>query len=655
MSSLIGTSLSGLMAAQSALNATSNNIANANTVGYNTESVNLSTAPAIASNGGYVGQGVNTATVTRSYNQFATQQVTSTTSAYAQANTLSTLAFGVDQTLSDKTTGLSGVLSNFSSATTGVANDPTSLSARQALLSAAGSVTQQINSLSSQLNTLNTQTNGQVLASVSNINAYATSIAALNTQIVAATNSSTNGQAPNTLLDQRDELVAKIAQQANVSTITQANGSINVMIGSGQTLVSGSNVAQLSVGAASTNPSNSTVLLNGQDISQQITGGTLAGTLNFQTQVLNTSQQQLGLVAVGFAQQMNTQQAAGYDLNGNAGTAMFNLGTPTVIANATNTGSITTTYDATTLGQLQASDYQLSNNAGTYTLTQLSNGVVTNPTANAGVITGPGFDINVSTIGSGDSYLIRPTFNAAQNMSTVMTDPTLVAAAATNGYSKAANVFQINGVNIGAVTGGTSSATQATAVAAAINTAITAYNLTSAGIASPATIIASGIGGSVTITNTGSSINPITITGDISDTGLSTGTTPLAGTLFSAVGGAVLGISPALTVNLGDNSNVLAMAKLGNNPALLGGTVSFNGAYTQLITNVGNVTQSASLNSTAQQAALAQATATQQNLSGVNLDEEAANLIKYQQAYQASSKAISVAQSLFTTLIGALQ
>ena len=438
-------------------------------------------------------------------------------------------------------------------------------------------------------------------------------------------------------MDQRDALVAKIAQQANVSTITQANGSINVMIGSGQTLVSGSNVAQLSVGAASTNPSNSTVLLNGQDISQQITGGTLAGTLNFQTQVLNTSQQQLGLVAVGFAQQMNTQQAAGYDLNGNAGTAMFNLGSPTVIADTTNTGSITTNYDPTNVGQLQSSDYQLSNNAGTYTLTQLSNGVVTHPTATAGVITGPGFDINVSTIGSGDSYLIRPTFNAAQNMSTVMTDPTLVAAAATNGYSKAANVFQINGTSIGAVAGGSNPVTQGANVATAINLVSGTTGVTA---------VANLITGALILTNS-NPLSPIAITGDISDTGLTTGTT--------AAGVTVGGGAPILTANPGDNSNALTMAKLGNNPALLGGTVSFNGAYTQLITNVGNVTQSASLNSTAQQAALAQATATQQNLSGVNLDEEAANLIKYQQAYQASSKAISVAQSLFTTLIGALQ
>jgi len=626
MSSLIGTSLSGLKAAQSALNIASNNIANANTIGYNTESVNLSTAPAIFSEGGFVGQGVNTATVTRSYNQFVSQQVMSSTSAYAQANTLSTLAFGLDQTLSSQVTGMSTVLGKFSTAASGVANDPTSIPARQALLSAAGSVTQQVNSLSSQLNILNTQTNGQIQASVTNINAYATSIAALNTQIVAATNSATNGQEPNSLLDQRDALVAKIAQQANVSTIIQANGSINVMIGSGQTLVSGSNVAQLSVGSSSTNPSNSKVLLNDQDITQQITGGSLAGTLNFQTQVLNPSQQQLGLVATSFSEQMNTQQATGYDLNGNAGTAMFSVGSPTVIASATNTGSITSTYDPTNVGQLQPSDYQLSYNGTTYTLTQLSNGTSTTVTPTAGIITGPGFDINVNIIASGDSYLIRPNFNAAQNMSMVMTDPTLVAASATSGYSKAANVFQINGTNIGAVTPGTSSLTAGANVAAAINLLTATTGVT-------ATI--NPVTGAITLT----SATPLVITGDMCATGLSIGTTP---------GGTVTGSAPMLTANPGDNTNALAMVSLSN-------AGSFNSAYSQLITNVGNVTQSANLNSTAQQAALAQATATQQSLSGVNLDEEAANLIKYQQAYQASAKAISVAQSLFTTLIGALQ
>jgi len=632
MSSSIGASISGLMAAQNALNITSNNIANANTVGYSTQSVsNVNSVPAVvASNGVYVGQGVNTGTVTRSYNQFVSQQVISTTSAYAQANTLSSLAFGVDQTLSNQTTGLTKVLSNFTLATAGVANDPTSIATRQALLSAAGTVTQQVNALSSQLNALNTQTNGQVQASVSNINAYAAGIATLNTQIIAATNNTTSGQEPIDLLDQRDALVAQLAQETNVSTSAQVNGSINVMIGSGQTLVSGGNVAQLTVGVSSINPSNSKVLLNGLDISPQVTGGTLAGTLNFQTQVLNPSQQQLGLIAASFSQQMNTQQAAGYDLNGHLGTAMFSLGTPTVIANTSNTvgSSISTTYDPTSVGQLQASDYQLSYNGSSYTLTQLSNGSATTVTPNAqGIITGPGFDINVNHISSGNnSFLIRPTFNAAQNVSMVMTDPALVAASATNGYSKPADVFQINGINIGAVIGGNSPAMQGANVAAAINLLTGTTGVTAN---------ADSLTGALTL----SSAAAIAITGDISETGLSAGTTP---------GGFIVGGTTTLTANIGDNTNALVLSDLARSG-------SFNGNYTQLITNVGNVTQFSSLNSTAQQAALAQATATQQSLSGVNLDQEAANLIKYQQAYQASAQAISVAQSLFTSLIGALQ
>jgi flagellar hook-associated protein 1 FlgK len=549
MSGLLGTALSGLMASQSALNTASHNIANANTVGYSRQSVEFSANPALLTDGGYVGQGVNTATVTRSYNQFITNQLTASTSAYAQANTLSTLAFGVDKTLSSQTTGLSAVFSTFSRAVTGVANDPTSIPARQAMLSAAGSVTQQVNSLSSQLGTLTIQTNAQVQASVTNINSYATSIATLNSQIVAATNGSTAGQLPNDLLDQRDALVAQIAQQANVSTITQSNGSINVYIGSGQSLVSGSNVSQLSAATSSTNPSNSSVLMGGQDISKQITGGELSGALNFQVQVLNPAQQQLGLVAVGFAEQFNTTQTTGYDLNGNAGTAMFNTGTPTVIPNVANTGSITATYDPSTLGQLTPSDYQLSYDGVNYTLTQLSNNTVTHPVSSGAppIITGPGFDINVTAIQANDSYLIRPTFDAAKNMTTVMTDPNLIAAAATN--------------------------------------------------------------------------NP----------------------------------GPPVTPNRGDNANALIMTNLGNTPVLQGGTATFNNAYNQLVAGVGNVTQAATINSTAQQAALSQATAAQQNLAGVNLDEEAANLVKYQQAYQAASQSISIARSLFTTLIGAIQ
>ncbi|MDD2658607.1 MAG: flagellar hook-associated protein FlgK [Methylococcales bacterium] len=547
MTGLLGTALSGLMASQSALNTASNNIANANTVGYSRQSVELSANPALFTGGSYVGQGVNVATVSRSYNQFITNQLTSSTSAYAQSNTLSTLATGVDNLIAGQSTGLSAVLTVFSNAVAGVANDPTSLPARQSMLSAAGSVTQQLNTLSTQFGNMRAQANTQMQASVDNINSYASGIASLNSQIVAATNGAPAGQSPNDLLDQRDALVAKIAEQVSVSTIPQKDGSISVFIGNGQSLVSGASVSTLSLAGSSADPSHKNILLGGQDITSQIAGGELSGALGFRDKILDPAQQQLGLVAIGFAEQFNTAQMAGYDLNGNAGTAMFSTGAPAVVPNAANTGSISATYDPSTLGQLTASDYQLSYDGANFSLKRLSdNTVTTYPGPPPTTITGPGFDIATgATVAANDSFLIRPTFNAAQNISTSITDPSLIAAAGTSG-----------------------------------------------GPGSP---------------------------------------------------------------NTGDNTAALNMANLGSQPVLSGGKATFNDAYTQLVSNVGTLTQAATTNSSALQAAVNQATAAQQSLSGVNLDEEAANLVKYQQSYQAAAKAIAMASTLFASLIGAVQ
>lgn len=539
MSGLIGTALSGLMSSQSLLNTTSNNIANVNTAGYSRQNVDLGASPGLLTGAGYMGQGVNVTTVARSYNQFITNQLTSSTSAYAQANTLSTLASGVDNIVADQTTGLSAVFSAFANATAGVANDPTSIPARQAMLSAAGSVTQQFNSLSSQFDNLRNQANNQMQTSVDNINAYAAGVATLNSQIIAASNAT---GAPNDLLDQRDALVAKIAEQVSISTVTQPNGGISLIIGNGQSLVSGTSVAQLSVAGSATDSAHKNILMGGQDISRQVSGGALSGALQFRNEVLDPAQQQLGLVATGFAVQFNAAHTAGYDLSGAAGTALFSAGTPTVVTNAANVGTISAAYNPSTLGALTPSDYQFSYDGSNFSLKRLSdNTVTTMPGPPPATLTGPGFNISVAaTVAANDSFLIRPTFDAAKKMTALMTDPTLIAAAGAAG-------------------------------------------------------------------------------------------------------------SP------GDNSNAQILAKLGNTPVLLGGKATFHNAYNQLVTNVGVLTQASKTNSSAQQALLNQATTTRNNLSGVNLDEEAANLIKFQQSYQAASKVISIASSLFDTLIGAVR
>jgi len=552
MSGILGTALSGLMAFQRSLDTTSHNIANVNTDGYSRQRVELGTRPAEFTGAGYIGQGVNIAAVSRSYDQFITNQLTSSTSAFAETNTLSTLASQVDNITSNEVTGLSPALKSFFNAVNEVANDPSSLPARQVMTSEAGSLTQQFNTLSSRFEDLRKQTNNQMQASVDNVNAYAAGIATLNSQIVAASNG-TSG-APNDLMDQRDALVAKLAEQVSVSTITQQDGSVSVFIGQGQSLVLGVSATKLSLAGSNADSSHQNILMGGQDISKQITGGELSGALKFRDTVLDPAQQQLGLVAAGFAVQFNAvHTTAAFDLNGVAGIPMFGLGAVPVVASLAlgSTGGITADYNPADIGNLNPSDYRLDYNGATYSLTRLSDNASINigtpgtlPASVEGMIIKPATLPVGSPVGP-SSFLIRPTFDAAKKMTALITDPSKIAAAGT--------------------TGGPGS--------------------------------------------------PIP----------------------------------------GDNTVALRLADLEKKSVLLDGKATFNDAYVQLVAKVGTLTHAAKISSSAQEVLLNQAKQTRENLAGVNLDEEAANLIKFQQSYQAAAKVISIASSLFDTLIGAIR
>jgi flagellar hook-associated protein 1 len=549
MTGLLGTALSGLMASQSALNTTSHNIANVNTDGYSRQRVELGTRPAEFTDSGYIGQGVNVATVARSYDQFITHQLTSSTSAFAETNTLSTLASRVDNVIASEATSLSPVLKSFFNAVNEVANDPSSLPARQVMTSEAGSLTQQFNTLSSQFEGLRNQTNKQMQATVDDINSFAGSIADLNGKIVIDSGRAAGSQLPNDLLDQRDALLTKMAEKISISTIAQQDGSIGVFIGSGQSLVLGANAAKLSLAGSSADPDHKEILIDGQAISKQISGGELSGALKFRDDVLEPAQQQLGLVAAGFAVQFNAVHTAGFDLNGDAGTPMFGLGVVPVVQAPGSSGSIAAVYDPANTGKLNPSDYRLDYNGTAYSLTRLSDKtLITLP----GTFPGTPASVEGMTITQGalptgvSSFLIRPTFEAAKKMTALITNPVKIAAAGTTGGS---------------------------------------------------------------------------------------GSPPVPG----------------------DNKAALNLANLEKQPVLLGGKATFSDAYGQLVANVGTLTQSAKISSSAQEALFNQAKQARENLAGVNLDEEAANLIKFQQSYQAAAKAISIASSLFDTLIGAIR
>jgi flagellar hook-associated protein 1 FlgK len=550
MTGFLGSALSGLMAFQRSLDTTSHNIANVNTEGYSRQRVELGTRPAEFTGAGYIGQGVNIATVSRSYDQFITNQLTSSTSAFAETNTFSTMASQVDTIISDEATGLSPALKSFFNAVNEVANDPSSLPARQVMTSEAESLAQQFNTVSSRFEGLRNQTNKQMQATVDDINSFADGIATLNGKIVIDSSRTSGGQLPNDLLDQRDALLTKIAEKISISTIAQQDGSIGVFIGNGQSLVLGASTAKLSLAGSSADPSHKNILVDGQDISKQITGGELSGTLKFRDEILDPAQQQLGLVAAGFAVQFNAAHTAGFDLNGNAGTELFSLGTPAltvpVVSNPNNSAgsSVTAVYDPNTASQLYPSDYMLSYDGTNYSLKRLSDNTI----ANVGpgpTITGPGFSLSTSGVSGNDSFLIRPAFDAAKKMTALLTDPVKIAAAGTTG-----------------------------------------------GPGSPVP---------------------------------------------------------------GDNTTALNLANLEKKSGLLGGKATFNDAYGQLVTKVGTLTHAAKIGSSAQEVLFNQAKQARENLAGVNLDEEAANLIKFQQSYQAAAQVIAIANSLFDTLIGAVR
>lgn len=545
MSGLLAISSSGLMAAQRALETTSHNITNASTDGYSRQRVEYGTKPAESTGGGYIGQGVNVTTVTRSYDQFITNRLNDSTSSFSEADGFLTMANQVDELMSGSTSGVPMTLKSFFNLANEVANNPSSISIRQSMISEADAVSKTFNEVSTQLNSFRTEINGQMQAMVTDVNIWAKAIAELNVKIVTDTKSN-GGQQPNDLLDQRDTLLNKIAEKVGVSSIINSDGTMAVFVGNGLPLVLGLNNYAMSTASSGTDGSHLNILINGQDITPNITSGTLGGALRFRDTVLDPAQQQLGLVAAGLAGAFNDLHKTGFDLNGDPGIDMFSVGVPTVVPTSGSTGTITAAYDPIGASNLQASDYQLDYNGATYSLTRLSDNTVISiggalpATVEGMVIT----ETTPPTAGQASSFLIRPTFDAAFNLNTSITDPRLVAAAGT----------------------------------------------------------------------TGGSGSPIS----------------------------------------GDNTVALSLAAL-ENTSLFGGKDTLNGAYGKLVSKVATLTQSGQNSRSAQEALLNSIKQTRENLAGVNLDEEAANLIKFQNAYQASAKAVSIASSIFDTLIGAIR
>lgn len=641
MADLLATGVSALLAYQSSLSTVGHNIANVNTPGYSRQRVDLSPQPAQFTGAGYIGTGVQATGVARVYDQFLNNQVVTNTSGQSQLQQFYQLASQVDNLLGSSSSGVSPAMQKFFNSVQDVANDPTSTATRQVMLSSGQSLVQTFHTLSDQLTSLDSGINQNLTTAASDITSLAQGIAQLNQQIVNA-QAAGQGVTPNDLLDQRDALVAKLAKKVAVTTTTESNGALDVFIGSGQSLVVGLKAATLATANNTLDPSRKDLTLTfgtqSVVVTNQITGGEVGGMLQFRKEVLDPAFNGLGRLAIGLAGSFNKQHNLGVDQNGQLGGNFFNLPPPQVLPNPGNSGSISVGYDKVV--NLTASDYSLNYNGASYVLTRLSDGKIV-PMSGSGTAANPFVADGLSIVvgpgaAAGDQYLIRPTRQGAAGIDVAITDPSKIAAAAPvliNGATDA------TGTPTNAGTGSFTNITATTRSALPLSGNVTftydsaAKVFNYSGGASGSFAYDPAVDNGKTFSAAG--IN-FTVTG-----------TPANGDQFV--------MSNNTTAGSGDNRNALLLGGLQGQPLLASGTATYSDTYGQLVADVGSQTQQANVAQQAQAALLQQSQQARDAVSGVNLDEEAAKMVQFQQAYQAAARIISVSDTVFQTLLSAVR
>lgn len=631
MADMLSTGVSGLRAFQSALATTSHNIANASTPGYSRQLVNLATQGADALGSGWVGRGVEITSIERAFDAALSGQMRTATSSYQQLDTFATLAARIDNLFSDASTGLATTLQQFTNAVQAVADAPTSTSARQVLLSTAGALVTRLRSYSGSLDTLAGQVSTQLSGEARTISSLAQNIADLNRQVVAAGGQSQG--VPNDLLDQRDALIDQLSQHISVNTIAQDDGSVNVFIGSGQALVTAGIAATLTTTADVYDPTLPHLSLQGTgtsvDVTNAISGGTLGGLLQFRDTMLVDARNALGQVAVAVATQFNAQHAVGLDLSGQFGGQFFAIGGVRTLPAADNAGSVAVTVTRGDLAGLTTADYTLRHDGSAWSLTRNDTGAavaLTGSGTSADPYVADGLQFVVAgSAQAGDRFQIQPTSQAISGLGVLAGDPAKIAAAAPLVTSAAAT-------NAGNAAISDASVSDPSAwVRGSYTLAFDAsggWQITDAGNATVASGSSYTAGSAITFNGMSISLSGTPASGD-SFTINATGNVP------------------------GDNRNALLLAGVLGQAVLAGGSASIQGAVGQFISGIGVQTNQAQTGRDAQQVVMDDASGQLDSVAGVNLDEEAANLLRYQQAYQAAAKVITVANTLFQTLLDA--
>jgi len=531
--SIFSIGVTGLGAAQTALQSTSSNISNVHTPGYNREIVKF---------GENATGGVRINDVERQFNSFVASRLNSAQGSMTALQTYQSQVSQIDNLLSDQDAGLAPMIQKFFSALTDVSANPSDPAARQGALGTASTLAAQFRSFDSYMNEIQRSVNGQIRDEVTQINTFSEQIATLNEEISKA--SSGKGGVPNGLLNQRDHAVAELSKLVNVQVTVQSNGSYNVTVGTGQPLVSGTQNYSMEAIPSSSDPTRTVVGYrdgagNIQEYSEtSFRGGSLGGLMQFRSESLDRVQNQLGQLATAMAMAFNEQHQQGVDLNGEQGQDFFSVHSPATYVNTNNEGDATLAATFSEATEVAASGYDVLFDGTDYQVRRREDGreIAGNFDPGTNTLSFGGMEIAVNgTPEEGDRFRIEPVQRAAGNFELLLSETSEIAAASSN---------------------------------------------------------------------------------------------------FS-----------------GDNTNALAMMDL-QSQSVVNGNASFNQAYAGIISEAGNRISVVNANLSAQQGLTQQLKALQQSESGVNLDEEATNLIKYQQYYQANAKVIEAGASVLDTILG---
>jgi len=629
--SMINTALSGLMAAQRGLDATSNNVANAGTDGYVRR--RIVQAEAITAGGGLaadLGSGVRVTDVQRMYDSFLTDALRGAATTEQRTQVLSDLAARLDGLLGNPELGIGSSIQDFFDQAEQLSREPTSAASRQQMLMQGESLAQRFQQVNSQLTGLADEVDRRLEDAVSRINGIAASLAEINETLARGASSM------NDLADQRDALLTELNGLLDTTIVRQQDGTVSVLVGNGQPLVLGIRSATLQLTQDEFDPSRLQlgISLGGQSLSitRQVSGGAVGGMLAFRTEALDPARRELGLIATTLASAFNAQHAQGVDAAGNLGGDFFTDIQPTVAPSVRNSGTATLAAVFADPTAAKARDYELRFDGSAWSARDAATGQSVT-LAGAGTPASPfifeGLSVIVSgTAAANDRFLVQPAAGAAGRFAVVATDGDAIAAAAPVRTSR--NLANLSNATI--ALGGIADVADPDLRAPAqirFESAST-FRIYDAGGTDLSGPLAYTSGADITFNGWTARVTGTAASGDVFD---------------------ILPTGPGS----GDNTNARALAQVGSLGFLSGGQVSVDDLAARLVSTVGATALRTRQELTVQSALREQAEVDLEGASGVNLDEEAANLLRYQQAYQAASKIIAVADDLFQTLIGIIR